>query len=222
MPIEVKQIIRSKRKTIALIVKPDGSLIVRAPFRAPQRSIREFVEKNVGWVKKKQAEVLAALPPAPRQYVPGEVFMYLGEAYSLEVVKGQRKPLLLNGTFKLAHSAQGKARSAFERWYREQARRILTERVELYACRYNLQYKKIGITSARTRWGSCSADGSLNFSWRLILAPVEAVDYVIVHELVHTVLHNHSNQFWKKLEAIMPDYKERKKWLRKNAQKLVY
>lgn len=222
MSISVDQIIHSKRKTIALIVKPDGSLIVRAPFRTSEKSIREFIEKNAGWVTKKKAEALAALPPMPRQYVAGEVFMYLGCAYSLEVVKGQRKPLFLDGEFKLAHSAQRNARQAFERWYREQARRILAERVEFYACQYDFKYKRIGITSARTRWGSCSADGALNFSWRLILAPMHAVDYVVVHELVHTVYHNHSSQFWKKLETIMPDYRERKKWLRKNGQQLVY
>jgi predicted metal-dependent hydrolase len=145
----------------------------------------------------------------------------LGNTYSLEIVKGQRKPLLLEGNFKLAESAQSKAKLAFERWYRAQAREILTERVEHYAGQYGFEYKKIGITSARTRWGSCSANGSLNFSWRLLLAPLEAVDYVVVHELVHTVFHNHSKRFWKRVEKIMPDYKERRKWLRRNGQQLT-
>jgi predicted metal-dependent hydrolase len=93
--------------------------------------------------------------------------------------------------------------------------------VDHYASQYGFQYKKIGITSAQTRWGSCSANGSLNFSWRLILAPMEAVDYVVVHELVHTVHHNHSRRFWQKVGKIMPDYKERRKWLRKNGQRLI-
>jgi predicted metal-dependent hydrolase len=136
-------------------------------------------------------------------------------------VKGQRKPLWLNGCFKLAASAQHRARSAFENWYRVQAKAVLTERVHFYARQYGLQFKRIGITSARTRWGSCSPDGALNFSWRLILAPMDAVDYVVVHELVHTIFHDHSRQFWKKVDTIMPDYRERKKWLRQNGQKLL-
>jgi predicted metal-dependent hydrolase len=221
MSIRVDQIVRSKRKTLALIVKPDGSLIVRAPLRASERSIREFIETHAEWILKKQAEALAFLPPAPRQYVPGEMFMYLGKAYPLEVVKGQKRPLLLEEDFKLAESARSHAARAFERWYRAQAKEILTERINLFASQYDFQYKKIGITSARTRWGSCSANGSLNFSWRLILAPMEVVDYVVVHELVHTGCHNHSKRFWKQVEKIMPDYKERRKWLRKNGQQLT-
>jgi predicted metal-dependent hydrolase len=221
MTIEVNALVRSKRKTLALIVKPDGSLVVRAPLRMPEKPIREFIEHHAAWIKKKQAEARAARLPAPRQYVPGESFMYLGNPYSLEIVSGQRKPLVLEGNFRLADSVQSSAELEFERWYRAEAKQILNERVKLYASQYGLQYKKIGITSARTRWGSCSADGSLNFSWRLILAPLEAVDYVVVHELVHTVFHNHSRRFWKRVERIMPDYRERRKWLRKNGQGLM-
>ena len=221
MPIEVNQIIRSKRKTLALIIKSDGSLIVRVPLRTPERTIKEFIEKNANWVHKKQAEALAALPPAPKQYTPGELFMYLGNAYPLEIVKGQRKPLILGEYFQLAQSAQGNARLAFERWYRAQARQILCERVNFYASQYDFQYKRIGITSARTRWGSCSANGALNFSWRLILAPMQAVDYVVIHELVHTVIHNHSRQFWAKVQKILPDFMEHRKWLRQHGQMLA-
>lgn len=221
MPIEVNQIIRSKRKTLALIVKPDGSLIVRAPLKTAEKIIREFIENHAEWIEKKRAEALATLPPVPRQYVPGETFLFLGNAYPLEIVQGQKKPLLLEESFKLAESNQANAKSVFERWYRVQARQILDERVKRYADQYGFQYKKIGITSARTRWGSCSANGSLNFSWRLIMAPPEVVDYVIVHELVHTIFHNHSRRFWNKVESVMPDYKERRKWLRKNGQGLM-
>lgn len=221
MLIEVTEIVRSKRKTLALIVKPDGSVIIRAPLRATQKLIREFVASNIKWIEKKRAEALAFLPPAPKQYIPGEMFMYLGNVYPLEIVKGQRKPLFLDGSFKLAASKQGNAKLIFEHWYRAQAKQILTERVKLYASQHDLQYKKIGITSARTRWGSCSANGSLNFSWRLILAPLAVVDYVVVHELAHTVHHNHSKRFWKKVETIMPGYKERRKWLQKDGRQLM-
>lgn len=221
MPVKVDQIIRCKRKTLALIVKPDGTLIVRVPLRTPVKSIREFIEHHIDWAKKKQAEALAARPPAPKQYIAGEMFLYLGNAYPLEIVKGQRRSLIFEDCFKLSQSTQREARSVFERWYRKQAQQILTERVCLYAQHYDFQYKRMRITSARTRWGSCSADGSLNFSWRLILAPLEAVDYVVVHELVHTLFHDHSKRFWKKVEEILPDYKERKKWLRKNGQQVI-
>ena len=220
-PFEINQIIRSRRKTIALIIKPDGSLVVRAPLWTANKVITKFIMKNTSWIEKKQAEVRAALPLEPKRYCAGEMFTYLGNPYPLEIVKGQEKPLILGASFQLAEAAQPEAGLVFESWYRDQARQVLTERVNTFARQYDLQYKGIKITSARTRWGSCSASGSLNFSWRLILAPMEGVDYVVVHELVHTVFHNHSRRFWKKVEQILPDYKERRKWLRNNGQRLI-
>jgi predicted metal-dependent hydrolase len=221
--MEVDQIIRSKRKTIALIVKPDGSLIVRAPWRASMVSISEFVQKNSKWIQKKQAEARLVVTPSPKQYAAGEMFMYLGNMYPLEIVTHQKSDLVLEADrFKLAECNVPEANRIFECWYREQARVILDERVHEFARRYGFSFKKIGITSARTRWGSCSATGALNFSWRLILAPMHIVDYVVVHELVHTQVHNHSIRFWKRVEQVMPDYKERRHWLRKNGQSLLF
>lgn len=222
MPVEIDQIIRTKRKTIAIIVRPDGSLVVRAPIRASNQSIHQFVSNNTQWIEKTRTRIQAVAPPPPKQYVAGEEFEYLGKPYPLEIVAGQRKRLLwAEGKFKLAASAQDQAASVFERWYKKQAREILNERVKYYAQQNGFQYSKIGITSARTRWGSCSPSGALNFSWRLIQAPMEAVDYVIVHELVHTVIHDHSRKFWAKMEQTMPDYRERRKWLKSNGYRLL-
>ena len=220
--IAVDEIIRSRRKTLALIVKPDGSVIVRAPLRLSKALIEEFVAKNQGWIKTKKAEALAALPLVLREYVNGESFSYLGTPYSLEIVVGQKERLLLdNGNFKLAASCQREAAPVFERWYREHARRVLTDRVEVFACEYDFHYKGIRITSARTRWGSCSATGSLSFSWRLIQAPLKVVDYVVVHELVHTAVHNHSKRFWQRVAAILPEYQEHRWWLREHRRELL-
>jgi predicted metal-dependent hydrolase len=221
MTIPVHQLIRSKRKTLALIVKPDGSLLVRAPLRTSKAVIEKFIEKNRQWIEKNQTKALANPSRASRQYVRGEEFLYLGTGYPLEIVNGQRERLQLDGTFKLVVSHQKEAASAFERWYREQARQILPARVEFFARQYDFQYKGIRITSARTRWGSCSATGSLSFSWRLILAPLVVVDYVVVHELVHTIFHNHSKLFWQRVGTILPNYQEHRKWLRENGRQLL-
>jgi predicted metal-dependent hydrolase len=190
-------------------------------MRASRAAIEEFVEKNRGWIEKHQAKALAHLPPAPREYLPGEMFLYLGTGYGLEIAEGQQESLQLDGSFKLAVSRQSEAASVFERWYRAQARQVLTARVELFARQHGFHYKGIRITSARTRWGSCSATGSLSFSWRLIQAPLAVVDYVVVHELVHTVFHNHSKRFWHRVGTIMPDYKEYRSWLREHGWQLL-
>jgi predicted metal-dependent hydrolase len=221
MPTEIDQIIRSKRKTLAIQIKNDGSLIVRAPNRATNATIHEFVEKHAAWIQTKQTEARSAVTEPPKQYIQGETFLFLGKSYPLEIVKRQKQPLLFDGKFKLKESTSHRAQLVFERWYREQARKILQERVDLFANQYGFEYQGIKINSARTRWGSCSATGALNFSWRLILAPLEQVDYVVVHELVHTVHHNHSKPFWNKVATILPHYKEHRKWFRQHGPRLM-
>jgi predicted metal-dependent hydrolase len=190
-------------------------------MRTPEIAIRIFVEQHRAWIEKKQTQIRSAVVTPPKQYAPGELFMFLGKSYPLKIVKRQKEDLVLEGSFKLAETASERAKIVFEDWYREQAKKILQERVDFYAKQYGFHYQEIKITSAKTRWGSCSSRGSLNFSWRLIQAPLEQVDYVVVHELVHIVHHNHSKRFWKKLERIMPDFKPRKTWLRKNGQHLM-
>lgn len=222
MTVEIDRIIRSRRKTLALIVQPDGTLIVRAPYRASHASILDFIDRNSSWIERKRAQARAAIPYQPNKYIEGMRFDYLGIAYPLEMQTEQGTGLVLsNGKFMLAVDDQQQAKLEFERWYRRQAKKIITERVNSYAGQHGFQYSKIGITSARTRWGSCSATGSLNFSWRLIQAPMDMVNYVVVHELVHTAIHNHSKRFWNRVEKILPDYREHRMWLQKNGHLLL-
>lgn len=219
--IQIDQIIRTKRKSIALIVQRDGSLVVRAPLRASEKQIQAFVTKKEGWIQSKQKLVKSVYPPfVPREYVNGEGFWYLGKIHKLEIVETQRPAVYLNGNFRLAQKALSRAESAFVRWYKSQALQVITERVQWYAAKHGLHYKQIRITSAQTRWGSYNSRGTLSFSWRLVMAPVPVIDYVVIHELVHGQENNHSKKFWTKLQLIMPDYKQRIEWLEKNGHLL--
>lgn len=101
--------------------------------------------------------------------------------------------------------------------YKRKARQVLTERVEYYSKKYRFQYKKIRLSSARYRWGSCSAQNNLNFNWKIIFAPEKVIDYLVVHELVHTKHKNHKKIFWNTVEDIQPDFRESRKWLKKNS-----
>jgi predicted metal-dependent hydrolase len=112
------------------------------------------------------------------------------------------------------------ARGRFERWYRAQAEEVITERVRLFAVRSGLAFQGLRISGAKSRWGSCSSKGTLNFSWRLIMAPLWVVDYVVVHELSHLVEHNHSKRFWAHVARYFPDYTNARRWLRENQQLL--
>jgi hypothetical protein len=203
-----------------LIVKPDGSLVVRAPLHTPDLVIRLFVESKARWINTHR--VAAVVHPAARggQYADGQEFWYLGRQYPLKIDPSATVPLAHRHTFILSQKALPRARAAFTRWYRAQALRVITERVQLLAARHGLTYHSIKITSAQTRWGSCSAKNTLNFPWRLVMAPLEVIDYVVVHELAHTREKNHGRGFWTLVKSMMPDYEVRKQWLKENGGKL--
>jgi len=221
MSITIDRLIRSKRRTVALIVEANGMITVRAPMHMSMMNIQEFVAQHANWVEKKKAEMHAAIPSLPKQYVLGETFLYLGREYPLEVIPAQPTKLIFDDHFKITESALGNAEAVFQNWYRQQARVFFAERVKFFTNLYGFHYEKIKITSARTRWGSCSPKNTLSFSWRLIMTPVDIADYVVVHELAHTVHHNHSKRFWGLVEKILPDHKKRRKQLNQYGQQAL-
>jgi len=219
---QIDQIIRTKRKTFAIIIQSDGRLVVRAPLRATNRQIIAFVDQHAGWIQQKQAEVSSRnMKSQAKNFRDGEKFLFLGKEYPLILVDNQKQPLLLDGSFKLAARVQPKAQLAFTGWYKKQAAEIIFARVDSYVNQHGFSFTKFGITGARTRWGSCSQKGSLNFSWRLVMAPMEIIDYIVVHELVHTRHHNHSRDFWSAVAQIMPQYRQRRSWLKENGYLLT-
>ena len=243
------KIIRSRRKTIALIVQADGNLIVRAPKRVTNRRIAEIVEEKAEWIRSRQASALAHPQPEAHQFASGERFWYLGSVYPVWVTEGKQDRLeLAGGQFRLAacismaadggrggasplRDAVGKgsgqearrkerAQALFTAWYRRQARQVLEERVARLAEQCGLSYCQVKITSAHTRWGSCSGRSTLSFPWRLVMAPLAVIDYVVVHELVHTVIKGHGPDFWGRVQALMPGYRQHIQWLKENGTML--
>jgi predicted metal-dependent hydrolase len=222
MPISIDHLIRSRRKTIALIIQRDGSLTVRTPLRMPASTIQEFVQNHGDWIRKKQAQLKASAPPPKKGFVEGETFPYLGREFPLTINIHQRPALIFDGTnFHLEKTDILDARQIFVQWYKTQARKVISERIALISKKNDLIYHKVRISSARTRWGSCSSNGTLSFIWRLVLAPPEIIDYVVVHELVHTQIKNHSAKFWRRVADIMPEYKRHVTWLKENGRFLT-
>lgn len=216
--ITIDEVVHTRRKTIALVVQPDGRLVVRAPLRTSQKIIEAFVSSKADWIEKSRQSQQARLKFfPPRHFKDGELFLYLGKQFPLQLVPPQRPALQFHLTFTLDQKSSPQAKKRFETWYREQARLYLTERVQYFAHLYNFHYQQIKITSARTRWGSCSGRGTFNFTWRLIMAPPDIINYVVLHELAHTVQHNHSAQFWSLVQSMQPDYATKRKWLKQNS-----
>ncbi len=162
--IKIDQLIRTNRKSITLIVGPDGKLIVRAPQEATDEHIMSFVERKSGWIVAKQQEVRTTYPQiGNKEFVNGEGFLYLGKFYRLRIVDQEEVPLKLADFFYLDRSFLPKAKEIFINWYKDQANKVLSDRVTWYSSKMGVHVKKIKITSANKRWGSCNADGTLNF-----------------------------------------------------------
>ena len=218
--MNIDRLIRAKRRTIALIIERDGSLTVRAPKRASLRDIEEFIHEKTEWILRSREKLKAVVQHPKKQYVNGETFLLLGQEYELLLVPPQRPALKFNGGFTLAVSARERGEAAFTRWYKEQAYQVFTERIRNYSAMHGFSPRQVKVNSARTRWGSCSANGTINFTWRLVMAPLDVIDYVVLHELAHLRVKDHSPRFWKLVESICPDFKQHRKWLKENGERL--
>lgn len=217
----IDSIVRSGRKSVALVVTSDARLIVRAPYRTSVRYIEELVRKKQKWItKKQQVVILRNKAHRAKQVEVGEEFLYLGELYRLELRAGKTHVEVQPGKLLLQVEAGEEAEPLLEAWYRRQARRVLAERTAYYSDMTGLCPKSISITGARRRWGSCGPKNSLNFTWRLVMAPLFIIDYVVVHELAHIEFKDHSANFWKRVASILPEYKKSRDWLAFN-QKIL-
>ncbi len=219
MDIEAARIIRSKRRTISLEITRDATLVIRAPFRASERYILGLLEKRRSWIHKKLAQQRARVVPS-KQFVNEEEFLYLGVNYRLRIAPGHPASLTLDGAFLLNSARASKAREEFIRWYAERAGEIVPERASFYGKASGLSYSRVNITNARRRWGSCSSNDGLNFSWRLVMAPIEVIDYVVAHEVAHLAVRSHSRRFWGKVAQLFPGYRECGRWLKENGHLL--
>lgn len=214
------KLVRSRRRTIALSVSTDQEVTVRAPLRMPKLFIVEFVEEKRDWLRR-TLEYMALRPKAPKKtFADGEPFLYMGNPYPLRVVQGQGLQLKERG-FVLGADGKEEARETFVDWYREEARRELSALAESYAKAFRLRYRRIRITGARHRWGSCSVGGTINFTWRLIMAPRFVCEYVVAHELAHLKHHNHGAAFWDEVRRMFPRTDEARRWLKEHSRSLA-
>lgn len=219
----IKEIIRTKRRTIALQITPQAELIIRAPHRAPLETIHRFVREKMSWILEKQRFVRENYrPPIQKQFVEGESFLYLGQQYKLRIISKAKEPLVFNGReFLLWEKYLSVAEQVFVWWYKKEAYNVTRRRVNFYANSNKLKYSSFKITSGRKRLGACSSKGAINFSWRLMVTPMEVVDYVVVHELSHLREHNHSKRFWHNVQLLYPSYKQARTWLKNNGHLLI-
>jgi hypothetical protein len=198
---ELRESPRARR--LRLVVRDGRPLEVTVPRGTRERTLRRFLDESAGWIADRldEARERAARTQTLGLARPGRVFL-----------AGEARPVpRLPGTDRAA---------ALERWYRREARSRLETVATREAARLGLVYARIAVRDQRTRWGSCSTRGTLSFNWRLVLAPPEVLEYVVVHELLHLREHNHSKAFWALLDRHRPGWRAQWQWLREHGSEL--
>ncbi|MBT7912810.1 M48 family metallopeptidase [Candidatus Bathyarchaeota archaeon] len=224
MGIDYTVIRREGRKTASVTVSPDNSVSIIVPAELDDEAIEAVIRRKSSWIYRKIAfNKEVRTPHKPKEYVSGEAFQYIGRNYRLRVLSGETGVLFTGGRFvvRIPEGFTGADRAAriaeeLEGWYREHAGKKLAQRARMHAKRMGLKLGKVGVRDYRRQWGSCLQDGSILFNWKVILAPMRIIDYVVIHELCHLVHRDHSKEYWRLLSLYLPDYLESKEWLRVN------
>jgi len=183
-----------------------------------------LLSDNLNWVLETKRKYDTYRERAPdRLFEPGETFPYLGDDHEI-VVEPRPAHGVGNGEIRLRQSAvdQSSLKRVLENFYRTRAREHLTDRATAFADSMELSYDRIELRNQRTRWGSCSTNGVLSFNWRLVMAPPDVIDYVVVHELAHLRESDHNDRFWELVEMEIPEYRELSDWLDANSVDLIF
>lgn len=219
--------------TVSIAVEWQNGITVSAPDSLPIDAINSTLYKKGAWILNKWYEVNEIVEaPLPKEYVSGEKFAYLGRHYKLKVLKNETvKSVTLSlyrGRFIASipnNQSQKEQRDelyiAFKQWYLLHGQAKVQERLNYYEQIMGVTANKLSLKEQKMRWGTCTKEGAIYLNWRITMAPVSVIDYVLVHELAHLKYPDHSNEFWRFVQSILPDFEQRKEWLRINGPKLT-
>ena len=223
MDFEYKVDRKPRRRTLSIVISHTNQIVVKTNRSLSDEKIADFVNSKRNWisriVKLHEAHLKAY---KPKKFIDGEKFLYLGKEIILCVKPGECPDIRFqdNRIFinlpRRTKSANDFIKNKLIDWYKIQSIKILKLRLERYYEKLNVKATNIKIRTLKRTWASCSRQGVLTFSWKLIMAPLFIVDYVVVHELAHRIHHNHSSRFWKQVGEVIPEYKACKRWLRAN------
>lgn len=224
---------KSNQKDVSLSVDLKNGVQVVAPEGLSEEKLHTIMLMKAPWIIRKKNELAeVAVSPFPKEFVSGEKFAYLGRHYKLKVHKNDniRKPSLVfkQGKF-ISEVPKGytdeekkqKLQLLFKEWYIKHGKNKVEERSEIYCPKMGLEPTSIKIKEQQKRWGTCTKEGAIYLNWRIIMAPMSIIDYVLVHELAHLKYPDHSNEYWRFIRSILPDYEQRKEWLRVNGPLLA-
>ncbi|MEQ1559719.1 MAG: SprT family zinc-dependent metalloprotease [Methyloglobulus sp.] len=225
---------RSQRASRARIVVKPGQVEIVAPFQVPEHKLHQFVQAKQQWITQALNKMAAASPQqtdfVPAQYKTGAEMTYLGNHYPLMLKPSKLKRVKVEFadgyTIHVPDAmkpddCQPAIREAMIRWMKKQTKQHVEQMVEIHASKQQLFPRAITIKTQKSRWGSCGIHNDININWLLIMAPKEVLEYVVVHELCHIKVKNHSSKFWSLVAEHMPDYQNRRNWLKKQGRSLM-
>ncbi len=213
-----------RRKTTALKIK-NGEVSIHIPTRLPIELAQHFVKQKTPWIRQKLQDNVRKSLPQP-QFINGESVLYLGQDYQLQVILTERKTTTKKNKQTIEvhgrpnHLSPTAIRAALITWYKQQAELYLKSQTKTLSIKTNLFPQSITVKTYKARWGSCRVNGDIQYNWKLILAPPDIIDYVIIHELCHLEQHNHSERFWQLVNTHYPNFKMARLWLKKNGDTL--
>jgi predicted metal-dependent hydrolase len=220
-----------KRSTVVIVVHHSGRVEVKAPSWVPKSIIRDHVMKKSKWLLKKLAELDPfSGQPVQRTYTEGEPFLFLGKEYFLRLVHENNHPHVRIRERYLEVYIPGHIqedmytdfiRTRIAEWYRQQAIRVISEKIQVFSSLQKINPPGFRVKNIKKRWGSCSHRDQLNFNMKIVMAPIDQLEYVVMHEISHIRHKNHSSRFWEDLGKMMPDYQGRKERLKKNGWRYV-
>lgn len=216
-------VVYADRKTLEIAVHPDTKVVVKAPLGTLLEDIRTRVAKRARWIRRQIAYFSKFEPrTSAKRYVGGETHMYLGRQYRLKIKKQKENAVKLKGAYfyvmTLNPNCTQKIKNLLEDWYKEHACLVFARRLEICyetAKKLNVPFPKIQLRRMTRRWGSCSKSGDILLNTNLVKAPLYCIDYVIMHELCHLIVHTHDNRYYNLLSKHMPDWGKRKERLEK-------
>lgn len=213
-----------KRKTIQIKIEYPDKVTVLVPNNISRAQIETLVNQKSDWIFEKVEEFQKRSVDVPkRNFETGDIWLYLGKEYTLAVIEevGLKKPMVYIEGEKLVVKMNSiepkKVEEALEKWYREKAQEVILDRVSYYQKHFSKIPRSIRVKTQKKRWGSCTWRDDLLFNWRCVMARIESVDYIVVHEMCHMIEKNHSKAYWQLVESIYPSYKVEKLWLKQNS-----
>lgn len=204
-----------KVKWARIQVQPSGEVLIVVPQILTSSEVFDVYQSKQRWIENKRAKALRRLSEYPS--LPDNELMLFGRSFQVQVDSSEKRHARLNhGTGVITYAKNLLDKRERQRWYRDFAKQYLSVRLVQLAELHGFKFNRLFVREQKTRWGSCSSRGNISLNWKLVKAPVWVSDYVILHELVHTEIMNHSAVFWQRIDALVPEYRKAKEWLRTN------